>query len=139
MKLREIMTANPTIITPDTTLEEAARTMREQDTGFLPVGENDRLVGTVTDRDITIRAVAEGLECATPVREVLTDQLLYCYEDDDVETAARKMEEHQVRRLVVLNRNKRAVGVVSLGDIATENANENTTAELTRKVSEKAA
>lgn len=139
MKLKDIMTKNPTIITPDITLAEAARKMRDGDTGFLPVGENDRLIGTVTDRDIVIRGLAEGRDGNAPIRDILTDDLIYCFEDDDVEAAARKMKEQQIRRMVVLNREKRAVGVVSLGDIATRTANENVTADVTKKVSEKAA
>jgi CBS domain-containing protein len=119
MQIRECMSSNVKIIDPDTTLRDAAKLMREQDTGFLPVGENDRLVGTLTDRDITIRAVCEGKDPnRATVREAMSQDIVYCFEDQQTEEAADLMAEKQIRRLAVLNRQKRLVGVLSLGDIA---------------------
>jgi CBS domain-containing protein len=91
--------------------------MAEADAGVLPVGENDRLVGMVTDRDIAVRGVAQGKGLDTPVREVMTPDVQYCFEDEDLDTVARRMGEQQVRRLPVMNRDKRLVGILSLGDI----------------------
>lgn len=119
MQVRECMTTDVKIIDPDTTLREAARLMGEQDTGFLPVGENDRLVGSLTDRDIAIRAVGQGKDCnSAKVREAMSEHIVYCFDDQDTSEAANLMGEKQIRRLAVLNHDKRLVGVVSLGDIA---------------------
>jgi CBS domain-containing protein len=117
MKLAEIMTRDPEWIRPETSLEEAACRMRELDTGFIPVGDGDRLRGIITDRDIAVRAVAEGLDTTTPVEEVMTQNVVYCFEDQDVRDAADLMAEKQVRRMVVLDRNKNLTGIISLGDI----------------------
>jgi CBS domain-containing protein len=112
--------------------------MKELDVGMLPVcGDNDRLVGTLTDRDITIRAVAEGLDPRTAlVRDVMTPSVVYCFEDEDVEEAARLMKDNQVRRLVVLNRDKRLVGIVSLGDLAVDTGDEHLAGSALEAVSE---
>jgi CBS domain-containing protein len=119
MKIAEVMTRGVDLTDPEATLQEAARTMAEGDLGFLPVGENDRLIGMITDRDMAVRAVAAGRDPKTTrVREVMTERVLYCFEDDDVETAAENMSRELVRRLPIVNRKKRLVGVVSLGDIA---------------------
>jgi len=122
MQVKEVMTSGVECINPDATLQEAAQKMRDLDVGPLPVcGMDDRLAGLITDRDITVRAVAEGQDMRmTHVRDVMTSTILYCFEDQDVQEAARFMQEHQVRRLVVLNRDKRLVGIVSLGDLAVE-------------------
>ena len=139
MQLKEIMTRDPVVIGPDTTLTAAAGRMREIDSGVMPVGENDRLVGMLTDRDITVRATANGKDPnATKVREVMTEDVVYCFEDDDVGAAANKMEQHQIRRLIVLNRDKRLVGIVSLGDVAVDTGDERLAGEVTEKVSESA-
>jgi Mg/Co/Ni transporter MgtE len=106
---------------PDQTIQQAAEMMAEIDAGALPVGENDRLVGMITDRDIAIRAVAKGLGASTKVRDVMTREIHYCFEDQDVEEVAEKMSDLQVRRLPLLNREKRLVGIVALGDIAAAN------------------
>jgi CBS domain-containing protein len=138
MLLREIMTKDVEIISPDIPLQDAARRMREMDTGFLPVGENDRLVGTLTDRDIAIRAVADGRDPkATRVRETMSAKIVYCFDDQDCKEAAQIMGEHQIRRLPVLNREKRLVGVVSLGDIASEARETRTVGAATQQVSQK--
>lgn len=120
MHVSEIMTPDVRIAEPDMTIREAASIMASIDAGFMPVGDNDRLVGTITDRDIAIRAVAEGKGPDTKVREVMTKDVKYCFEDEDIADVARNMADIQVRRLPVLNRDKRLVGVLSLGDMAVD-------------------
>jgi CBS domain-containing protein len=126
---REVRVANPT-----QSIREVAQMMSEIDAGSMPVGENDRLVGMITDRDIAIRAVALGKGPDTPVREVMSKEVKYCYDDEDLEHVAENMGELQVRRLPVVNREKRLVGIVALGDIALNEDNE-TTGETTADVS----
>ena len=139
MQIREIMTRSPVVAPPDATLREAAQTMRELDSGVLPIGEDDRLVGILTDRDITVRATAEGKDPnSTPVREVMSSEVVSCFEDEDERDAAAKMEEHQLRRLVVLDRDERLVGIVSLGDLAVHTTDDRLSAEVTEAVSEPA-
>lgn len=118
MQVSDAMTTDIKISNPGQSIRDAARTMAEIDAGALPVGENDRLVGMITDRDIAIRAVAAGKGPDTPVREVMTQEVKYCFDDDDVEDVAQNMADVKVRRLPVLNKQKRIVGVLSLGDIA---------------------
>lgn len=119
MKVSEIMSSDVQVITPDQPIQQAARLMIDSDTGFLPVGEGERLIGMVTDRDITVRAVAEGRGPDTPVREVMSDRPLFAWEDQDVEDVAIQMSDAQVRRMPVLSREgERLVGVVSIGDIS---------------------
>ena len=118
MQVREIMSRGAELIDPNTTIRDAAAKMRAANIGALPVGENDRLIGMVTDRDIVVRAVAENQSPGnTSVRKVMSEGICYCFEDDDAEEAARTMAEHQVRRLPVLNKDKRLVGVVALADL----------------------
>jgi CBS domain-containing protein len=117
-KISEVMTRDIQIARPDQSIREAALTMARADIGSLPVGESDHLVGMITDRDIALRAVAEGLGPDTPVREVMTDNIKYCYEDEDVAHVAQNMAELQVRRLPVVNRDKRLVGIVALSNVA---------------------
>jgi CBS domain-containing protein len=119
MKVHEIMTAHARCVGPENTLVEAAGLMRELDVGALPVCDDDRLAGMVTDRDIALRGVADGKDPnTTPIREVMTPGIVYAFADQPVEEVARIMEERQIRRVPVLNREKRLVGIVSLGDIA---------------------
>lgn len=118
MKVSQCMTREVKLMNPSQTLREAAQCMADLDAGVLPVGENDRLVGMITDRDIAIRAVAQGKGADTKVSEAMTSEVKYCYEDDEVDEIARNMGEQQVRRLPVLNREKRLVGIITLGDIA---------------------
>jgi CBS domain-containing protein len=118
MRVHECMTSEVRIVDPDETLREAAQAMAEIDAGFLPVGEDDRLVGIVTDRDIAIRGVANGLRPDASVRDVMSDEVRYCFDDDDCEDVLNNMAEIQVRRLPVVNRGKRLVGVVSITDLA---------------------
>lgn len=136
MQVNQVMSPDVTVVDPDLNLREAARKMRELDVGSLPVGENDRLVGMITDRDIAIRAVAEGRNPDnTSVRETMSPDILYCFEDQEIEDAAKVMEREQVRRLPVINRSKRLVGILSLGDISTRCGDKNLTAEVTQEVS----
>ena len=121
MKVQEAMTSDVRIANPNQSICEAARMMAECDAGAIPVGENDQLVGVITDRDIAIRAVAEGKSPETQVREVMSKDILYCFEDEDTEDVARNMGDNKVRRLPVLNRSKRLVGIVSIGDLALSN------------------
>ena len=119
MKIKEIMSPDVRIASPKDTLQQAAQLMEQMDCGILPVGEDDRLVGMVSDRDITIRAVARGKapdRCT--VGEVMSNDIKYVYDDETLEDASRNMSELQIRRLPVLNRKKRLVGIVSLGDLA---------------------
>ncbi|WP_026613868.1 CBS domain-containing protein [Ensifer aridi] len=119
MQINEIMTRKVDVIDPNTTIRDAARTMRADNIGALPVGENDRLIGMVTDRDIAMRGVAEDkMGGNTTVRQVMSERIYYCFEDEDVDQAANAMAEHQVHRLPVLNRDKRLVGIVALADLA---------------------
>jgi CBS domain-containing protein len=118
MRVSDAMTRDVRLVTPGQTIREAARTMAEIDAGAMPVGENDRLIGMITDRDIAIRAVAQGKGPDTPVREVMSVEIKYCYEDEDLEHVAENMGDIKVRRLPVVNREKRLVGIVALGDLA---------------------
>ena len=119
MKVAECMTPDVEIVTPDQPIREAAQFMLRSDAGAMPVGEGDKLVGMVTDRDIAVRAVAEGRGPDTPVRDVMTDDILYCCDDDDIEDVAIKMSDSQVRRMPVLSREEeKLVGIVSLADIS---------------------
>jgi CBS domain-containing protein len=119
MKIAECMTSDVEVVTPEQPIREAAQLMLRNDAGAMPVSEGDKLIGMVTDRDIAVRAVAEGRGPDTPVRDVMTDEILYCFDDDDVEDVATKMSDSQVRRFPVLSRDdQRLVGIVSLGDLS---------------------
>lgn len=119
MKISDCMTRDVRVVNPKQTLQEAARLMADLDAGVLPVGEDDRLVGVITDRDIAVRAICAGKGPGTPVAEAMSPEVMYCFEDEDVEHVVRNMGALQVRRLPVMNRDKRLVGIVTLGDIAT--------------------
>ena len=137
MQLKEVMTRNIEEIQPQANLQDAAAKMKSLDVGALPVCENDKLIGMLTDRDITVRAVAEGCDPRnTCVRDAMSPGAIWCYEDDDVRDAARIMEEKQIRRLVVFDRNKRAVGIVSLGDIATRLGDDHLSGDVLQEVSQ---
>lgn len=119
MIVRDAMSRDVLTVGPETTIKEAARLMAEADIGALPVAAGDRLAGMVTDRDIAVRAVAIGKGPETAVGEVMTTDILYCHEDEDIDHVARNMGENQVRRLPVVDVDKRLVGIVSLADIVT--------------------
>ena len=118
MKVSKIMSRDVTLLNPQQTICVAASLMAEIDAGALPVGENDRLVGMITDRDIVIRAVAQGRSADTKVPDVMSKEVLYCFDTDNIDDVARNMGKARVRRLPVVNRDKRLVGIVSLGDLA---------------------
>ena len=137
MKLREIMTRDVVVLQPDDSLQSAAKKMRDRDIGFLPVCDGENLIGVISDRDITIRALADGMDVNIMLgRDLMTSPAIYCFDDQDVSEAAKIMEENQIRRLVVLSReDNRLVGVVSLGDLA-RNASTNRSGKVLQKVSE---
>lgn len=118
--LKDLMSPDVQFVSPDMRIEEAARKMRDGDFGMLPVAENDHMIGAISDRDIVVRAIAKGLGADTKVRDVMSDGIAWAYEDDSVEQAAKIMSERQVRRLPVVNRAKRLVGIVALGDFAVQ-------------------
>jgi CBS domain-containing protein len=137
MKLSEIMTRDVVIMQPDDSLHSAAKKMRDRNIGFLPVCDGEDLLGVISDRDITIRALADGMDIAVMLgRDLMTTPAIYCFEDQDVEEAAKIMADNQIRRLVVLSRDdKHVVGVVSLGDLARKSTNDLSN-EVLQKVSE---
>ena len=121
MKISDVMTTEVHVVDPDATLRDAARKMRDLDVGSLPVHRDDKLVGMVTDRDIVVRGLAEGLDLDATVSAVMSDGVKYCYDDQPVADVAANMGDIQVRRLPVVNREKRLVGFVSLANIAAAN------------------
>jgi CBS domain-containing protein len=138
MRVHDVMTRNVECIGPEASLQEAAARMKSLDVGTLPVCENDRLVGMLTDRDITIRATAEGEHPKViRVRDIMTPDTVYCFDDDLVSEAAELMKENQIRRLIVLNRDKRLVGIVALGDLAVD-SDEKLAGKTLKQVSEPA-
>lgn len=118
MRVSEAMTADVVLVDPDRTIQEAAQMMGEHDIGALPVSKNDRLVGMITDRDIAVRAVAEGWGPDTKIGEVMSHEVMYCFDTDELDDVAANMGSIQVRRLPVVDRDKRLVGIVSVGDLA---------------------
>jgi len=139
MLVYSVMTKGAECTRPNATLQDAARRMKELDVGSLPVCENDRLVGILTDRDIAIRSVAAGHDPrADRVKDVMTPGIVYCYDDQDVTEAAELMHDKQVRRLPVLNRDKRLVGIVSLADLAVDAGDERLAGHALEGVSEPA-
>ena len=117
-QLKDLMSRDVKVVSPDMTIREAAQKMRDGDFGMMPVGENDRMIGTISDRDIAIRAVAEDKKGDTKVRDVMSEGVFWAYEDESVDQAVTIMSKHQVRRLPVVNRDKRLVGILALGDFA---------------------
>ena len=130
MKVAECMTRNVRIASPEQTIREAARTMAEIDAGALPVGNDERLLGMLTDRDIAVRAVAQGMGPDTPVRQVMSAEVKYCFDDETCDEVIANMGDIKVRRLAVLNRDKRLVGIISLGDLAKDSPGSRTGAAL---------
>ncbi len=136
MKLNEIMTRDVEIVHPDDSLQIAALKMRDRNIGFLPVFDGNRLIGVLSDRDISVRALARGVNSNNLVTgDMVSSPAIYCYEDQDVEEAAQLMQENQIRRLVVLDRDKRLAGVVSLGDLAM-NGSSHLSGEVLQSISE---
>lgn len=138
MEVREVMTSSVECVRPDTTVQKAAQKMRDLDVGPLPVcSDEERLVGIVTDRDIAIRSAARGDDPkSTRIEDVMTPGIIHCFADQSVEDAAAIMKEHQIRRLVVLNRDKKLVGIVSLGDLAVDTGDEALAGEALEVISE---
>lgn len=134
-QLRELMSRDVKVIDPDMSIVEAAKKMRDGGFGMLPVGADDRLIGTISDRDIVIRAIAEGMDTNTRVREVMSKGIAWAYEDETVEQAAKIMSERQVRRLPVVDRDKRMVGIVALGDFAVDSSEIRPAAEALAEIS----
>ena len=118
MRVSELMSTDVCTVDPQQSLQMAAQCMSELDIGILPVGENDRLVGMISDRDIAVRGIAAGNGPSIPVRDVMSKDVKYCFEDQEIEDVTRNMADQQIRRLPVLNRDKRLVGILSLGDVA---------------------
>jgi CBS domain-containing protein len=139
MKVKDVMTHEVECVGPQATLQEAAARMKSLDVGPIPVCEADRVIGILTDRDIVVRAVAEGRDArTTPVQDVMTRDLVCAHEDDDVKDAARLMKEHQVRRVIVLTRDNRLAGIVSMKDIAVDTGDKKMAGDVLEKVSEDA-
>ncbi len=118
MQISEVMTERVRYVAPETRITEIAQEMRDNDFGSVPVADNEQLVGMVTDRDIVVRGIAQGLDTNATARQVMSPNVLYCFDDDSVEDVLKNMGANQVRRLPVVNRAKRLVGVVSLGDLS---------------------
>lgn len=135
MKVSEAMTSDVRLARPEQSIREAARLMAEMDIGSLPVEENDRLVGMITDRDIAVRAIAEGRGPDTRVRDVMSTEIKYCFEDQSVDEVTQNMGDLRVRRLPVVNRDKRLVGILSLGDLALEDGAQDEAGEALSQIS----
>ena len=139
MLLREIMTRGVEDISPDASLREAAVKMKSCDIGMLPVTQNGRVVGMVTDCDIVVRAIAKGRNPAdAPVRGAMTPKVIYCFDDDDVSAAVNVMRAEQIRRLLILDHQQKPVGVVALGDVATRLHDDQLSGNVLERISEKA-
>ncbi|NJO24294.1 MAG: CBS domain-containing protein [Sphingomonadales bacterium] len=139
MRVHEMMNTSERIANPQQPIREAADAMAQLDIGALPVGENDRLVGMITDRDIAVRAVAGGKGPDTPVREVMSANVCFCYDDQNLEDVAENMATIKVRRLPVVNNDKRLVGIISLGDIALSDGHDQASAAALCGISEPGA
>ena len=138
MLVKELMTRKVELVEPNLSLKEAAEKMKNKDIGALPVGENDRLVGMLTDRDIAIRGVANGKDAnQTKVRDCMTSEINYCYEDQTLEEVGKLMMVKKIRRLPVLNKNKKLVGICSLDDMAVKSGNPKLAGEVLKQISEK--
>ena len=135
MNIRDVMTPNPTTVSPNDSIQSAARVMRDEDTGVVPVVDNGKPVGVITDRDIVVRAVAEDREMNRPVRDIVTTELVAAHPDMSVQEATELMSEHQVRRLPVID-NDRLVGIVSIGDIAVKEGKDGRVGDALQHISE---
>lgn len=138
MLVREVMSKNVKTVSPDQTLIDVAKQMRDGDFGVMPVCEGDKIVGMLTDRDIVVRAAADGADLSkTKVRDAMTDEVLTCMEDDDVNSVSQLMSDRQVRRIAVLGKNKRLLGILSIGDLAEKNESLDEAGLALSKISEK--
>jgi len=139
MKVKDVMTSTVECVRPEGTLQEAAMKMKSLDVGPIPVCEGDRVLGIVTDRDIVVRAVADGRDArTTKVQEIMTRDVVSVRDDDDVKDAARVMKEHQVRRVIVLGGDGRLAGIVSMKDLAVDTGDKKMAGDVLEKVSEDA-
>lgn len=137
MKVRDLMTRSVECVSPDATLHDAAARMKMLDTGVLPVCENDRIIGMITDRDITVRSSAEGESPDEIVtRDIMTPEVIFCDENSESSEAARMMQDHQIRRLIVVNGDERLVGIVSLGDLAVRSGDQVLSGATVEQISE---
>lgn len=134
-QIKDVMTQDVKILSPDATIKDAARQMRDGDFGLMPVGDNDRLVGTLSDRDIVIRAVADGKEANTKVGDVMSTDVKWAFENDSVDRAHQIMSDNQIRRLPIVNAQKRLVGIVALGDLAVDGADTQASGEALSEIS----
>lgn len=130
MRVSEVMTRDVRVASPSQTIREAAAMMAQIDAGALPVGDHDRLVGMITDRDIAVRAIASGKGPDTPVSDIMTSEVKYCFDDEDTDHVLHNLGNQQIRRLPVVNHDKRLVGILSLGDLASREGNSDTGAAL---------
>lgn len=125
MRVREVMSKKPEFLPPTASLKEAALKMLELDCGFIPIGENDKLIGAVTDRDIVLRTLAKGKDPnKTTLKDVMSERIEFCFEEDDLNKAIKHMKDKQIHRLVVLNKDKRMTGILALGDLVRESHND---------------
>ncbi|RST53574.1 CBS domain-containing protein [Variovorax sp. MHTC-1] len=136
--IKDLMSRDVQVISPDATIAEAARCMRDGNFGMMPVGENDRMIGSISDRDIAVRAVADGRGGDAKVRDVMSDGIRWAYEDEPIKRAVAIMGEHQIRRLPIVSREKRLVGIVALADLAVKETKKAPAAEALCEISEPA-
>lgn len=137
MKIRDVMTANPQICTPETTLKDVACMMRDHDTGFIPVCDGDRIGGVITDRDMVVRGLCQGVDSSkATVRDCMTMEICWIKQDQDIQDAIAIMEERKIRRMLVMDENKKLVGVFSLGDLAEAKGIRNLAEQVLQRVSE---
>ena len=134
-KLKDVMSRDVQVISPDDTIKEAAQHMRKGNFGMMPVGEDDRMIGAISDPDIAIRAVPHDNGPGTKEREVISERIVWAYEDDSVDDAVKLMSEHQIRRLPIVNADKRLVGIVALGDFAVVSADIEAAGEALAEIS----
>ena len=135
MNIRDVMTTNPRTVSPDDSIQRAACVMRDEDTGVVPVVDNGRTVGVVTDRDIVVRAVASGGELNGPIRDIVSSNVVSVGPDMSTREAAELMSEHQIRRLPVVE-NERLVGIVSIGDLAVKEGKDGRMGDTLQGISE---
>jgi len=134
-KLKDVMSPDVKVISPDDTIMEAAQQMLRGDFGMMPVAEHDRMIGAISDRDIAVRAVAHGKDSSTKVRAVMSGSIVWAYENDSVDDAAKLMGKHQIRRLPIMNADKKLVGIVALGDFAVESSDIDTAGQALSEIS----